>query len=272
MSQTNLVNEVLSDLRNRLGGNAHLWAAHADEIRDSALARLKDAPPETAVEFALTGLRLVRQEQSWFSHVLNQVVGGVLRRKLDFNEDHVVEMIELVSVPHSSFPFKGILKAAESLPMTPRLASSLRQLRPCITEYLGGPDMRNLHARIDVLLNGPSLNTTLEVQGAWSQIVFEEISGSPRRTSWERIFLHTAELKSSDPPKKWRATAQRLVQELDSHVFQEAAIRWLELGPSPDRPGVQISSDEAELEKGFLWFLADQPSERLPRLLANFAE
>ena len=161
MSQTNLVAEVLSDLRNRLADNGHLWAAEADQIRDSALARLKDAPPETAVEFALTGLRLIRREQSWFSHVLNQVVGGVLRRKLNFTEDQVVEMIELVSVPHSSFPFKSILKAAESLPMTPRLASSLRQLRPCITEFLGGSDMRDLHARIDVLLNGPAPDTTL---------------------------------------------------------------------------------------------------------------
>jgi uncharacterized protein DUF4132 len=272
MSQTNLVAEVLSDLRNRLVGNGHLWTAEADQIRDSALARLKDAPPETAVEFALTGLRLIRREQSWFSHVLNQVVGGVLRRKLDFSEDQVVEMIELVSVPHSSFPFKSILKAAESLPMTPRLASSLRQLRPCITEFLGGSDMRDLHARIDVLLNGPAPDTTLEVQGAWSQTVFEEISSSPRRALWERLFSYTAELKSSEASKKWRSGAQRLVQDIDRDIFLQAALRWLELGPSPNRPGVQISSGEAELQKGFLWFLADQPSERLPRLLANFAE
>jgi len=272
MSQTDLVSEVLSDLRNQLVGNRHLWTAEADEIRDSALARLKDAPAQAAVEFALSGLRLARQEQSWFSQVLNQVVGGVLRRKLSFTEDQVVEMIELVSVPHSSFPFKSILKAAESLPMTPRLAKSLGQLRPCITEFLGGSEMRDIQARIDVLLNGPAPDTTLEVQGAWSQIVFEEISASPQRSLWERIFFHTAELKSSDAPKKWRSAAQRLVQELGANIFLEAATRWLALGPSPNRPGVQISSGEAELQKGFLWFLADQNDEHLPRLLANFAE
>jgi hypothetical protein len=199
-------------------------------------------------------------------------VGGVLRRKLSFTEDQVVEMIELVSVPNSSFPFKGILKAAESLPMTPRLAKSLGQLRPCITEFLGGSEMRDIQARIDVLLNGPAPDTTLEVQGAWSQIVFEEISKSPQRSLWERIFFHTAELKSSEAPKKWRLAAQRLVQELNANVFLEAATRWLELGPSPNRAGVQISSGEAELQKGFLWFLADQTDESLPRLLANFAE
>src|SRR6185503_17905643 len=156
MSQTDLVAEVLSDLRNQLAGNRHLFMADADDIRDSALLRLKDAPAQATVEFALSGLRLVRQEQSWFSQVLNQVVGGVLRRKLSFTEDQVVEMIELVSVPHSSFPFKSILKVAESLRMTPRLAKSLGQLRPCITEFLGGSEMRDIQARIDVLLNGPA--------------------------------------------------------------------------------------------------------------------
>jgi hypothetical protein len=272
MPQSDLVAEVLSHLRNQLTGNRHLFMADADEIRDSALARLKDIPPQAAVEFVLSGLRLVRQEQTWFSHVLNQIVGGVLRRKLPFTEDQVVEMIELVSVPNSSFPFKSILKAAESLRMTPRLAKSLSQLRPCITEFLGGSEMRDIHARIDVLLNGPAPDTTLEVQGAWSQIVFEEISASPLRSEWERIFLHTAELRSTDASKKWRSAAQRLVQELGANNFMEASTRWLALGPSPKRSGVQISSGEAELQKGFLWFMADQSHERLPRLIANFAE
>src|SRR5262245_8215020 len=249
MPQSDLVTTLLAELRSRAAGKSHLWADEANETRDLALAQVKDAPPEVAIELVLTGLRIIREEQSWFSHVLNQVVGGLLRRKLNFTEDQVVEMLELVSVPNSSFPFKSILKAAESLPMTPRLSASLRQLRPCITEFLGGSDMRDLHARIDVLLNGPAPDTTLEVQGAWSQKVFQEISGSPHRALWERLFSHTAELKSSEAPKKWRSAAQRLIEELGVSIFLEAATGWLALGPSPDRPGVQISSGEAELQK-----------------------
>jgi hypothetical protein len=52
----------------------------------------------------------------------------------------------------------------------------------------------------------------------------------------------------------------------------EAAVRWLALGASPNRPGVQVSSGEAEFQAGFLWMLADQADERLPALLATFAE
>ncbi|MBZ5618693.1 MAG: DUF4132 domain-containing protein [Acidobacteriia bacterium] len=269
-SQTEFVADIIAGVRRQMSGKTDLWPFEQDEILNSVLERLKDAPPEAATEFTLSGLRLVRQEQSWPTYILNKATGNVLRRKLNFTEDQVVEMIELVSVPHREFPFKGILKAAESLPMSPRIADALRGLRPCITEFLGGGEARDLHARIDNLLHGPAPQTSLEVQGSWSQIVFQEISASAQRSAWERIFFHTAELKSSEAPKKWRATARQLVEELGRAVFLEAAGRWLALGSSPHRPGVQISSGEAEYQTGFLWFLAGETDDRLPGLLANF--
>ncbi|HVP46041.1 MAG TPA: DUF4132 domain-containing protein [Bryobacteraceae bacterium] len=272
MTQTDLVADVLAKIRRQLSGKTTVWPDEQEQVVRSALERLKDAPPEASVEFVLTGLRLMREDRNWATYALNPVVGGVLRRKLTFSEDQVIEMIERVSVEHQVFPFNGVLKAAESIPMTPGIAEALRRLRPCITEYLGGSQARDLHACIDNLLNGPAPETSLAVQGAWSQIVFKEISESPQRAAWERIFFHTAELKSSEAPKKWCATAQRLVEELGRELFLDAAARWLTLGASPDRPGVQISAGEAEFQAGFLWFLAGQTDERLPSLLARFAE
>jgi len=272
MSQTDFVAAIIADLRAHLPTQISDWFGQRDELFALVMERLKDASPEAAVEFVLTALRLVRQEpRSWLAYALNPAAGKVLRRKLTFTEDQVVEMIEVVSVPNSVFPFKGILTAAESIPMTPRVAQALQQLRPCITEYLGGSECRDLHARIDILVSGPAPKTSLEVQGAWSQIVFQEISASPHGSAWERIFFHAAELKSSEAPKKWRATARQLIDELGRDVFFEAIVRWLALGPSPNRTGVQISSGEAEYQKGLLWFLAGETDERLPALLANFA-
>ncbi|HEX4592764.1 MAG TPA: hypothetical protein VH157_00745, partial [Bryobacteraceae bacterium] len=121
-----------------------------------AMAPPKDAPPEAVVEFILAGLRIVREENNtWRAHELNLAVGTGLRRKLIFSEDQLLEILALVSAPHREFPFKGILNAVESVPMTPRIAEALRTLRPCITEFLGGSQARDLHARIDILLNGP---------------------------------------------------------------------------------------------------------------------
>ena len=271
-AHTEFAAELLADLGRQLSGKTNLWPFELDEILNASLERLKDAPPEAAIEFALSGLRRMRQDQSWLTHVLNRAVGHVLRRKLNFTEDQAVEMLELVSVEHREFPFKGVLKAAQSLPMSPRMVEALRRLRPCITEFLGGGEARDLHARIDNLLHGPAPETSLEVHGSWSQTVFQEIAASTKRSSWERIFFHTAELKSGEAPKKWRATARQLVEELGRAAFLEAAKRWLALGASPGRPGVQLSSGEAEYQTGFLWFLAGEPDDRLPGLVANFAE
>ena len=271
--QTELVSDVLADIRRQLSGKTMVYPVERDQVVRAAMDQLKGAPPEAAVEFVLAGLRLVRDgRRDWAMDALRAVVGGVLRRKLPFTEDQVVEAIELVSVEHQEFPFPGVLKAAESVPLTDRIAEALRRLRPCITEYLGGSQARDLHARIDNLLTGEAPHTSLAVQGAWSQIVFQEISESPQRAVWERTFCHAAELKSSEPPKKWRATAQQFVGELGTETFLEAAVHWLALGVSPNRTGVQVSSGEAEFQAGFLWFFAGQTDERLPGLLAAFAE
>src|SRR5262249_22885424 len=76
----------------------------------------------------------------------------------------------------------------------------------------------------------------------------------------------------AEASKKWRGAAHSLIEQLGRDVFLESATRWLTLGPSPNRPGVQISSGEAEFEKGFVWLFAGMDDERLPGLLAGFAE
>lgn len=270
---TELVTGILAEFGRHFSGKTFVSPDERDRVVRAALERLTGSPPEEAVEFVLVGLRLVRDgRRDWAMHALTAAVGGVLRRKLPFTEDQVVTVIELVSVEHQEFPFAGVLKAAGSVPMTDRIAGALRRLRPCITEYLGGSQARDLHARIDNLLAGEAPHTSLAVQGAWSQIVFQEIPASPQRAVWERIFCHAAELKSSEATKKWRATSRQLVEELGRETFLEAAARWLALGVSPNRAGVQVSSGEAEFQTGFLWFLADQTDERFPGLLAGFAE
>ena len=272
MSATDFVAELLAGVRNQLEGKTNLWDSARGEALGAVLERMKGAPDETAIEFTLASVRVIRdEEQTWVAYVLNQATASVLRRKLPFSEDQAVEMLELASAPRREFPLKGILNAVASLPMTPRLSDTLLRLRPWITEYLGGSEARDLRARIDNLVSGPPADSSFEAQGAWSHVVFKEIAESPQRSAWERILLHTAELKSSEASKKWRATAQQLVAELGRDVFLEAASRWLAMGPSPNRPGVQISSGEVEFLTGFLWFLADQTDERIPALLANFA-
>ena len=270
-SPADLVAEVLADISRQLSGKTQIREFESEAVLQAALERLKDAPPEVAVEFALAGLRAAQPPQAWMTHVVTQAVGSVLRRKLQFTEDQVVEMIELVSLPHQGIPVQwssqshGIL--AHDAPHR-RCSDAPAALHYGVPGRRPGARSARPHRQP---LERPGAGSSLEVQGAWSRVVFQEISQSQKRDAWERIFFHAAELKSSEAPKKWRATAQRLVEELGLDVFLESATRWLAMGPSPDRPGVQISSGEADFQTGFLWFLAGHTDERLHGLLANFA-
>src|SRR5215472_12677210 len=106
MSQASLVADVLADLRGHFSAEKHYFPKQRDEVITRLLAPLKDAPPDAAVEFVLAGLRTIREESStWLAHALNHAVASVLRRKLGFTEDQLLEMIGLVSVPHREFPF-----------------------------------------------------------------------------------------------------------------------------------------------------------------------
>src|SRR5712671_1050960 len=108
MPETAVVAGVLADLRTNFSDQTYYDPNQRDEAITAAIASLKDAPSEAPVEFVLTGLRIVREGPgSWFVHALNHAVGKVLRRKLTFTEDQLVEIIGLVSVPHREFPFKG---------------------------------------------------------------------------------------------------------------------------------------------------------------------
>src|SRR6185436_18955474 len=125
---------AIDELRLLLAGKANLWQIDVEQALGATMERLKDCSADDAVEFAMAGLRTIRVEHSWESHILTRAIGQLLRRKIPFTENQVLEMVQLASVPNKVFPFKGILTAAQSVPLTPSLADALRELRPCITE------------------------------------------------------------------------------------------------------------------------------------------
>jgi hypothetical protein len=272
MVQNSVAAALIEEIRVSLPAKTYYRTREREEALSAVAGKLLGASSEDLVEFVLASLRIAHQEQTLLADVLNKAASDVLRRKLTFTSGQVLEMLQLISVANQVFPFKSVLKAVESVAMTPEMGQALRGLRPCITEYLGGSEMRDLHARIDILLNGPAPATALQPQGAWSQLVLEEIAASPHQAIWERIFHHAAESKTSEPSKKWLAAADTLARELGRAEFLEHLVRWLALGPSPQRPGVQLSSGETELQKGLLWFLAGDADARLPALIAAYAE
>jgi len=199
-----MLDEIIAEVRRAAEENLSNLFSATEKTAAFAVERLRQAPPDLLVPFVVESLRIARDEIGTIEgSAFGAAAGMILRRKRTFTEEQATRLVEYSSVLSSSFPYRGILKAAESVPMSPRLAGALRKLRPCITEYLGGPEMKALHERIDALLaraEGRPAAPALGPQGAWSEAVLREVQASPE---WLRVFGHILPIPTFLASYRW---------------------------------------------------------------------
>ena len=217
---------------------------------EAPLNRLKSEPPEVRLAFVFEALNeIVRSSSFHFKLVLKVVVASLLRSGVALSAVEAVRLVELVSQPKLPFPFKAVLSAIEGAPRTPALLTALHQLRGSVTRYHGLAEMKEIHERIDVLIGGPK-EEALAPAGAWSQIVFREVSASGKEFEWRALLLHARSLTQSTASKKWQTEAVNLTTRIGQAEVLDAARRWLALGPTPGETTIQAPEAEASLPKG----------------------
>jgi len=241
------------------------------KLVDEPLKRLKAAPAEEQVAFVFEALkRLQRGESLQVQLALKSVSSSLLRAGLPLSTIEGVQLVELVSARKTLHPYKAILTALENIPKTPALRHALLNLRPAIDEWHGGPQMRELHERIDVLLNGAAEKPLVPANG-WSQEVFREIDASPKQFEWRALLLHARSLTQSMASRKWQVEAVSRIERIGRSEFLDAAGRWLALGPMPGTTQVQVPDAEADYQKGFIWALGALGDTTIAPAIADFA-
>ena len=71
--------------------------------------------------------------------------------------------------------------------------------------------MKEIHARIDVLIGGPNGRSSRTRGGAWElKTVFREVSASAKKFEWHALLLHARSLTQSTASKKWQTEAVNL--------------------------------------------------------------
>ena len=241
------------------------------KLAEAPLSRLKAESSEIRVSFVFEALNGIIDCRTFhFKMVLKSLAGSLLRGDLALNSLAAVRLVELVSQPNLPFPFKAILFAVDGVPRTPALLSALHRLRSCVTRYHGGPEMKEIHERIDVLIGGPK-EKALAPAGAWSQTVFQEISASEKKFEWNALLLHARSLTQSAASKKWQAEAVNLTMRIGQTEVLESARRWLALGPTPGEAMIQTPEAEADYQKGFVWVLGALGDTSIAPDIADFA-
>jgi hypothetical protein len=238
---------------------------------ESPIKRLKAEPPEVRLAFVFEALQeIVRSSAFLFKVQLKVVAACLLRGGIALSAVESVKLVELVSQPKLPFPFKAVLSAIERAPRTPALLTALHQLRGNVTRYQGEAEMKEIHERIDVLIGGPK-EEPLAPAGAWSQIVFREVSASQKEFEWRALLLHARSLTQSTASKKWQTDAVNLTARIGQAEVLEAARRWLALGPTPGETTIQAPEAEATYQKGLVWVLGALGDASIAPDIANFA-
>ena len=248
---------------------------------EAPLNRLKSEPPEVRLAFVFEALnQIVRNSSFHFKLVLKAVAASLLRSGIPLSAVEAVRLVELVSQPRLPFPFKAVLSAIEGAPRTPALLTAVHRLRDSVTRYHGLAEMKEIHERIDVFIGGPK-EEALAPAGAWSQIVFREVSASKNRLGkefasgkefeWRALLLHARSLTQSTASKKWQAEAVNVAARIGQAEVLDAARRWLALGPTPGETTMQAPEAEAAYQKGFVWVLGALGRADIAPDIANFA-
>ncbi len=235
------------------------------------LDRLKSESPEVRLAFVFEALtEIVRTTSFHFKLTMKIVAASLLRSGVALSAVEAVRLLESVSQKNLPFPFKAVLSAVESAPRTPALLTALHQVRGFVTRYHGSAEMKEIHERIDVLIGGRK-EKALAPAGAWSQIVFQEISASGKEFEWQALLLHARSLTQSTASKKWQTEAVNVASRIGQGEVLDAARRWLALGPTPGETMIQSPEEEAAYQKGFIWVLGALGDASIAPDIANFA-
>lgn len=224
------------------------------------LERWKKLPVEDRAEFAVASLEEMRArgEIGYVLDIATKAVTTQLLRGVTLPPDQALRAVQAVSQRRRLFPYKAVLKAIESQSLTMDLRAALHALKPEIDEWHGGPQCRELHERIDAILQAAftPIEKPITPASTWSGRVFADFSGTIQREKWFALFRHAQDLSQSTPSKKWLATAAEWIGAIGEAEFLHKAEQWLAYGPMPDLGPIQMPDAEAEYQKGFVWAVA----------------
>jgi hypothetical protein len=229
----------------------------------------KSLSPEDQVQFAMKAMRLVGDgsDKNPLSAVAKPLA-TVLRRKLPFSPQQILELVELGAKPTYYYPFAQIITLAASQEMTPQLNQALQAMAQNeVLRHGLVPGHKQLLERINELLSPTPAQAEFKIHGNWSRAIAGDLTPALRA-----ILESGAEISGSEPSKKWRDAAADRISETGRDALRETALRWLSLGPNPGGPEAQVDSHEADCQRGLLWSLTSLNDAEVCTAVARFAE
>ena len=240
------------------------------EDGDRAAAQAKDLSPEEAVEFVMKAAATLGYGRGGAylnsGMVLDKPVSAVLRRKLPFTPEQILELVRMGANGSYYFPYAQVIRLAAGIAMTPELRSALQTMRRS-SALQPGQYLSDVARKLDDLLAGPKAGSEFVAEGPWSQAIAADVT-----EGWQAVLEAGREISGSEASKKWRVAAGQRVAAIGREQFRETAARWLAIGPTPGHRDQQVCQKEADYQRGLLWSLAEFGDAETCSAVARFAE
>lgn len=245
-----------------------LFRATFQKPRNEEAEEVRKLTPQQQVDYVLEWLPSLADAAQLSPRNVVEPIGILLRRKLPFTPQQILKLVELGADPSYYFHFSSVLRLAESIPMTPPLAEALSRMRGARVLVNGQVEGHTgIKARIDDLLHPKDAGAPFAPAGPWSRQIAAEVT-----PSWRHILESGSRIAGREPSRKWREAAAARIAEIGRQPFRQTALKWLEIGPSPGEPGVQITSPESDYQRGLLWSLTAFSEAGTAAAVARFAE
>jgi Domain of unknown function (DUF4132) len=242
-----------------------LLRASSGRPRDEEAERVTQLSPEEQVQHVLQNIYRVA-DRSRHDQVAS--LNAVLRRKLPFTPEQVLKLVQAGEDPSYYFPFAQVVRLAGSVPMTPAMREALRRMREAkVIRNSQIADSHGVLRKIDDLLEDREAGAPFDPMGPWSRRIFPEVD-----RAWQELLESGKGISGSEPSKKWRDAAAASVAAIGRETVRTMALRWLALGPSPDKAGVQLEARESDYQRGLLWSLTEFSDAETCTVVARFGE
>ena len=239
-------------------------------LEEEAVGIARALPEAEQMVFVIAALEaLSDQAQGQNLPLLSKPLSAVLRRKLPFTPEQILQFVELGREASYYFPFGQIIRLAGTIPMTPELRTALQnmsQARVVRNGQVSGTKQIEEAIEELVAIKG-SRPVGLEVHGPWSETLQYVAEGL-----WLEVLQSGREITGSEPSKKWREAARQRVSAIGEAAFQETALEWLALGPSPKVRDLPVDGKEADYQRGLLWHLTGYSDSATAAAVARFGE
>lgn len=221
------------------------------------------------------------------------VIRSMLRRKLPFNAEQVLQLLEWIQTTDNqswfwSQPVAGALSACENLKESGQwndlLSKRLKAFRVNLTSSYETQEIRKLRDRIEALL-GEQQAIALNPGEAWADAVLCLIGAlnQEKAENWAALLEQCRSASGSKASSKWLKVTKELIDTIGVDAFSQACLEWFPLVDKPRTqqavrrsqwepdPELMLDDANADVLKGLVWCCAIYENVELARALVKLA-